>query len=202
MTDALTKFMAAADHGHCGYCRRTFRDCEPTATGTDKHGGFRIVGECCSKILKEIHALGVANVAKIDPLKPNDWLGVPENMRIQVDANDAPWKDDDRAWFRRNHSRTHRIRPLFPGEMAAVGVDWPHQNPPLVILRQTRPGSRQKILIEEPFGIHPDGDAVLDVLFTAVVDAMSKGADKLSTDAIVTRIAERWPGLAQGGGHA
>lgn len=33
-----------------------------------------------------------------------------------ISLTDTPWKSDDAAWFERNKNRTHRMRPIHPGE--------------------------------------------------------------------------------------
>ena len=43
--------------------------------------------------------------------------GTPQAPRVLMSLFDSPWKDNDKAWFEENPDRSHRLRPLFPGEI-------------------------------------------------------------------------------------
>jgi hypothetical protein len=62
----------------------------------------------------------------------------------KVSVLDAPWKDDDRAWFERNPSRAHRARMPFPGELDEVVAKAPAGHALIMLVRQVEPGSRLK----------------------------------------------------------
>src|SRR5579871_2996286 len=57
--------------------------------------------------------------------------------------SDTPWSRDDHEWFAHNPTRSHRIRPVFPGE--AQGSAWPTESPVgyelFAAIRQIEPGT-------------------------------------------------------------
>jgi len=72
-------------------------------------------------------------------------------------VEDSPWKTDDKNWFKNHPDRSHRLRPMFPGEMQLPdlppGQEW-H-----VIVRQVEPGQRIRL----PICHVTDGPALPDI---------------------------------------
>lgn len=90
---------------------------------------------------------------------------------------DSAWKDDDRAWFEQNPTRTHRIRPLYPDEddgrvPPLVGHD------ALVLVRQIEPGLRAKrsfYFKQQMMLPVPDGEGGEEALAHALFDMVDNG---------------------------
>jgi hypothetical protein len=79
-------------------------------------------------------------------------------------VEDSAWKTDDKLWFENHPDRSHRLRPMFPGEMqlpdSPPGTEW-H-----IIVRQVEPGQRIRL----PLCHVIDGPALPDI--EAVVHAL------------------------------
>lgn len=96
--------------------------------------------------------------------------GIPTG-RMRVTTSDNPWKADDAAWFKANPSRSHRLRPMFPGEETTLfdpgnRTALPPNHAFQVLVRQVQPGMRARV----PFGRNtevpiPDIEPLMHALF-------------------------------------
>jgi hypothetical protein len=59
-----------------------------------------------------------------------------------------PWTRDDREWFEKNPSRSHRMRLPFPDEFNQMKAKIPAGCAMIVLVRQITPGDRMKTVIE------------------------------------------------------
>lgn len=104
-----------------------------------------------------------------------DRAGLPAG-RSSINILSSPWKTADAGWFEANPDRSHRLRPMFPGEADTLPPDLrstklPPRHELQVIVRQIEPGKR----IRMPFGRNvdtpiPDVEAVLHALFDSVAN--------------------------------
>jgi hypothetical protein len=64
------------------------------------------------------------------------------------DKKRPPWQEDDRQWFARHPSRSHRLRPMFPGELfsgSAPSAPPAPRHSVEVLVRQIQPGMRSRL---------------------------------------------------------
>jgi hypothetical protein len=109
-----------------------------------------------------------------------------------VNILDAPWKDDDRAWFKQHSDRSHRIRLPFPGEVTKK-IDVPEGHELYLLIRQIEPGNRLKcsgFLNKEVLPL-PDVEALAHVLFDIFV-SNNGGTDGPVSSAQVRALVERY----------
>ncbi len=99
--------------------------------------------------------------------------GLPSAAPSGFRKEHAPWTVLDVLWFQNHRSRTHRIRPILPGEDADFpGTTAPPGLPPtyrkFVIVRQIEPGRH----VRTPLFLHhvpPEDD--IDEFLAALMDA-------------------------------
>jgi hypothetical protein len=95
--------------------------------------------------------------------------GVPaEKMMLHFDDDATSWKADDRKWFKRNPTRSHRLRRLFPSEQIsnACNEAVPPGHELQVLVRQISPGLRVRYGFSRNLEIDiPDVEAILHALF-------------------------------------
>jgi hypothetical protein len=85
---------------------------------------------------------------------------------------DSPWKDDDRAWFKRNPSRAHRMRLAYSGEHELETTKTaPAGHTRIMLVRQVEPGQRVKndFYINNKLLPLPDAEGVAHGLFELAV---------------------------------
>jgi hypothetical protein len=99
---------------------------------------------------------------------------------------DHPWKDDDRAWFKLNPSRAHRVRMPFPNEIeqeaaAATAL--------IVCVRQVEPGTRLRSVLDLDANLlpPPDDEATAHALFEAAVGREPMPRDSAALCTLVER---------------
>ena len=73
-----------------------------------------------------------------------------EGAITSVFRSAGPGQDDDREWFEKNPTRTHRLRPFIAGE----GPLWPVA-PTHVLVRQLCPERRMRIGWNAAVAVHP-----------------------------------------------
>jgi hypothetical protein len=146
-----------------------------------KHSGYDelfprggTAGEVSAEVLEKAVTIFQQMVAETDDCVRR--AGLPATVRPQVSVDDAIWKTDDAAWFAANPTRSHRLRPVFAGEVEAIGRTLPdlagYQHAAMV--RQVEPGRRIKHMINLNTAIEvPDIEAVLHALF----DQAASGGD-------------------------
>lgn len=97
--------------------------------------------------------------------------------RPYVTLGDTEWKRDDADWFRKNSTRSHRLRPLVAGEKNAFpGTGLTEEFPPRhelqVLVRQVAPGQRMRLPFVRNIDIPiPDVEAVIHALFDIFGDS-------------------------------
>jgi hypothetical protein len=155
----------------CSLCHTPYAHGASTSSGYTKEGVAAVVGECCVAKLVSIEGFGVyladadrrlATLAK--------RAGLPDAKPV-YDGTSA-WNIDDRQWFKNNPTRSHRLRPTFPGEtFGKERVSLPALPPgrtDAVLVRQVEPGMRIRIPIDHDVGLPiPDVEAILHALFDA-----------------------------------
>jgi hypothetical protein len=152
------KVAGAADR--CTLCHRLFRHLDTFSMGY-KRGDERLhtVGECCAGRLTEIWGLGLTYAPPPEP----------------------DYKRDDRRWFARNTTRTHRIRRALADD--GLGTEW-------VVIRQVAPGQRHRMGFDvDLFDFANADDAVAHLIFDTLFAARAAGRDGVTADEIRQRIA-------------
>jgi hypothetical protein len=107
-------------------------------------------------------------------------------------AAGTPWSEDDRRWFEAHPERSHRLRGAFFGE-------WPEDEKWHTVIRQTAPGSCQRLPIRLPDPC-PEGEApeaAAWALFDVVIEAVKRGDECVPLGPFLVR----WRQL-DGGGRA
>jgi hypothetical protein len=112
--------------------------------------------------------------------------GGAEGVPLALNAQEAPWKADDAAWFAAHPDRTQRARPAAAGE-------WP-QYVSTTIVRQIAPGSRIKTGFSIPDDDLPvpDEEAMLHGLFDLAVQRARERSDAPLGREEVTAARERY----------
>jgi hypothetical protein len=94
-----------------------------------------------------------------------------EKMMLRLDDDETIWKADDRTWFENNPTRSHRLRPAFPGEQIN-GCDEvaPPGHELQIVVRQISPGLRVRVGIFRNLEIDefPDIEPMTHALFDLV----------------------------------
>ena len=88
-----------------------------------------------------------------------------QSMLLCVGAE--PWQKADAAWFRARPKRCMRVRPMHPGELDSL----PAGQSAHMLVRQIRPGFREKMFVSGVTADLPDDDAVLLALWQRLNDA-------------------------------
>jgi hypothetical protein len=91
-------------------------------------------------------------------------------------TRNPPWKTDDASWFKRNQSRTHRVRMPFPGEVNEEVTKTAAERALVMLVRQVAPGSRLRAVVDLSADLLPvpDDEAVAHTMFEI---AMQREAD-------------------------
>lgn len=105
-----------------------------------------------------------------------------KTVLVTLDALQLPWCADDAAWFAKNPSRAHRVRPVYPQEFPQVS------DAPFVAVRQIRGGLRSRIPVNpiERYRDAPEhiAHAIFDLTCSAGV------GEFISTQQVNKRAAE------------
>jgi hypothetical protein len=101
--------------------------------------------------------------------------GVPHMAgRLMLHCEDNAWKDDDRIWFSHNPTRSHRLRPLLPGELSSTLTDdlsVPPGHELQILVRQVEPGLRVRTGFYRNLEIDiPDIEPVIHALFDLMAE--------------------------------
>jgi hypothetical protein len=133
-------------------------------------------------------------IAKIDKLG-SDILkraGVqPKNVEVDFSAN--AWKSDDASWFKRNPSRSHRLRALFPGDAATLPGDALRTPAPpghefQILVRQVEVGRRIRTLFCRNLATPiPDLEEVVHAIFDLVTGRGPEGVISVQEVVDLTR---------------
>jgi hypothetical protein len=108
------------------------------------------------QIRREIQARPAATAGQIA-----DFAAACQNL---IAATDTPWKANDRAWFRQNPKRAHRVRKALPGEF---DEGTPAGHVTIAVVQQTTPGARRRgcFHIRADLLPAPDDEAIAHALF-------------------------------------
>lgn len=152
----------ARDGDHCHGCRRPYQDRDRSTVGRDAAGKVWMVGDCCRGRLVTI----LATSLYFRP-RPSE-----------------PWAADDRDWFAAHPDRSHRLRAAYPGE-------WPPaQATPYTIVKQRRPGVRQRLGIRitaELLELGEPPEEAVWAMFDLATEAAENGTGRVLTADIVAR---------------
>lgn len=199
----------------CSLCRVEFPHNSRTYGGITADGTVAFVGECCAEKLEIIVISGLITTKPYDVPSRNGRSrkqpATNEQIAEAIDAHqkyfamadqfaarvsphrqgvvtfsERPWKTDDQIWFKANPDRSHRLRQLFPGELATLRRHpeepdlIPAGHEPQVLVRQVEPGKRIRISFYRNLAIDiPDIEPLLHAMFDLVsgdrTDAISTG---------------------------
>ena len=100
---------------------------------------------------------------------------------------DHPWKDDDRAWFQRNPTRSHRARMPFPGEVDEMVAVTQSGRALVMLVRQVKPGARMRGACDLSADLLPlpDDETVLHALFDLATQ--HKGGSREALDVLIEK---------------
>jgi hypothetical protein len=101
---------------------------------------------------------------------------------------DHPWKDDDREWFERNPTRSHRMRVPFPGELD--GVEIPAGRKVIMVVRQVEPGQRLRAAFDPDVILlpgSPHDEAFAHALFEVAVGREAIPPDSEALRALIEK---------------
>lgn len=91
-----------------------------------------------------------------------------------VELRDTPWKTADALWFQKHPNRSHRLRPIFSGEIASLPralqfASVPENHRLEILVRQVAAGQRLRTaFFRNAEAIIPDEEAVIHALFDIV----------------------------------
>jgi hypothetical protein len=193
------------DADHCTLCRRPFAHGDRSCGGATADGKAAVTGECCADQLTHMIAGGVyldladayADITA-DMVKRAGVGGFPTALSV----TDNPWKRDDAAWFRANPRRSHRLRPMFPGEAPTLmrrSIALPSRHEMQVVVRQVEPGKRVRLAFGRNLDCPiPDVEAILHAMF----DLVARGdLGEVLPVATVAELAQRHAAAASHGAH-
>jgi hypothetical protein len=116
--------------------------------------------------------------------------GVRITGKVLLELNPL-WRIDDRAWFEKNPQRSHRARMPLAGEDFLFVTEALPGCSSLVLVRQIRPGTRQRLgfdLNTELLPL-PDDEAVAHELFDVATHREPMPRDGWALNALVARYA-------------
>lgn len=122
--------------------------------------------------------------------------GLPSKSAA-VYVKDTNWKADDAAWFADHADRSHRLRPLLPGEFEAMPTGRPMPEMPdnhelQVLVRQVAPGQRIRTLFGRNRAMPiPDEEPVIHALFD-IMSARSAERDSVISVEELAALARRY----------
>ncbi|MDR6927854.1 hypothetical protein [Pseudomonas sp. BE134] len=141
-------------------------------------GGARVSPVDAFSAIKQMRSeIGSLDKASDDPMRQAGVQRSPTNISI----TDTPWKLDDAAWFQGHPDRSHRLRPVHPGEVATLpaGItkgDVPEAHRWEILVRQVKEGQRiRTVFCRNTKAFIPDVDEVIHAIFDIVVKAEGNG---------------------------
>jgi hypothetical protein len=115
---------------------------------------------------------------------------------LKVNLLDSPWKKDDCDWFKRNPSRSHRMRVPFPGELEGVKI--PAGRKAIMFARQVKPGRRLRAALDPDVVLlpgSPNDEACAHALFEVAIGHEAMPPDAVALDALIKKYtASKEPG--------
>jgi hypothetical protein len=157
------------DGDRCSLCHAGFTNNSVTYGGIGRDDRPALVGDCCMDKLRWIMTCGLYFAPHCEIAADLARKAGLSTVGI-VSAGVSPLSCDDRKWFAANPQRSHRLRPAFPGELAAsrVSIPMPSGHEVQYLVRQVEPGKRIRL----PFcrdiacpipGIEPIVHALFDI---------------------------------------
>lgn len=126
--------------------------------------------------------------------------GVSKDLK-GVFLGEHAWKTDDAAWFKNHPKRSHRLRPLFEGEVEAMPVpiptsEFPPNHRAEILVRQVAPGQRIRNVFCRNTEIDiPDQEEIIHAIFDTVASAA--GGSIINLREIIERAAQYAKSRAQ-----
>lgn len=96
-----------------------------------------------------------------------------------ISLTDTPWKTDDANWFESHPDRSHRLRPMHPGEQETVPSQMkaaiiPDDHRWEILVRQIKKGQRARLAFCRNIQMEiPDVEAVIHAIFDTVASPRS-----------------------------
>jgi hypothetical protein len=94
---------------------------------------------------------------------------------------DSPCQLDDAAWFKTHPNRSHRLRPMCPGEAESLSpqlmqIEIPENHRWEILVRQVKEGQRiRTVFLRNTQACIPDADEVIHVIFDLVCEPGRSG---------------------------
>jgi hypothetical protein len=159
------------ERGGCSICGSDWQYNSHTAYGLDSSGKVVVAGKCC--IDKITTAMGYGFFGRCDfPDSPTGSLressAYKRSVREHVRAHSArEWKIEDWVWFGKNPTRSHRARLPFAGEDYLFVTKALPGCAPIVLVRQTKPGTWLRLGFDLSANMlpPPDDEALIHAMF-------------------------------------
>jgi hypothetical protein len=121
--------------------------------------------------------------------------GAP-NINARLHRADSAWKTDDAAWFKNNPKRSHRLRPIFPGEIDSFPSESMPAPPPdheyQILVRQVAVGQRLRTLFcRNVMAPIPEIEEVIHAIFDSVYN-QRPGTSRVVTSREIGELAQRY----------
>jgi hypothetical protein len=118
----------------------------------------------------------------------------PGNTRLHREA--SAWKADDAEWFQKNPKRSHRLRPMLPGEAKTFPSELMPTPPPhheyQCVVRQVDIGQRIRTLFcRDVTASIPDIEEIIHAIFDTVYKQQT-GGSRAVTFREIGELAERY----------
>lgn len=113
----------------------------------------------------------------------------------RISLTDTPWKTDDAQWFESHPGRSHRLRPMHPGEEETLPPEIkdaaiPEGHRWEILVRQIKKGQRvRSAFCRDTRTEIPDVEAVIHAIFDTVASAQHAGT--ITVEEIAT-LAKRY----------
>ncbi|KAB0490863.1 MULTISPECIES: hypothetical protein [Pseudomonas] len=112
-----------------------------------------------------------------------------------ISLTDTPWKTDDAQWFETHSARSHRLRPMHPGEHETIPTQMkeaviPDDHRWDILVRQIQKGHRARLAFcRNALMEIPDVEEVIHAIFDTVANA--RPGDTITADKIAA-LAKRY----------
>jgi hypothetical protein len=149
------------ERGTCSVCGRAHQSNSHTAYGLDSSGTVVAAGKCCIDKVTTAMGYGFFGYCEFPDSSPDS---LHEHVRA---LSAREWKIDDRTWFEKNPTRSHRARmPFGSDHYTYVSMDRP-ECAPLVLVRQTSPGTWLRLGFDLSASMvpPPDDEALIHAMF-------------------------------------
>jgi hypothetical protein len=153
------------------------------------HGGVHLPPEQVLDAIAVTQKAIAETDKQIDDIERRSGVVSP----LGVTLLDHPWKNDDRDWFERNPTRSHRMRLPFPGEADEEVAKTPAGYALIVVVRQVEPGSRVSVAFYADLLPVPDpersskDEAAAHALFEIAIGSEARPSNPQAFDALVKK---------------